>query len=163
MMLWCRILIIKIIKPWQTGAPVLQEEVERIGTVHSKDEEAEYMISILSINTWREGAVKLESGYFWWCKGHKTVEIIINEKTRNSVWISRTDLYCVGDETQAQVAQRSCGVSLLGNNLDTVLDKLLYVVLLEQVKWTRWSPETPSNLNHSMILQFCKSSDITPL
>lgn len=26
-----------------------------------------------------------------------------------------------------------------------------------QVVWTKWSPEAPSNLNHSMILSFCEN------
>lgn len=48
------------------------------------------------------------------------------------------------------VAQRDCGVpffEIFKNHLDTALDNLLWVSLLEQMDL-----EVPSNLNHPVIL-----------
>jgi len=41
--------------------------------------------------------------------------------------------------------------------LGNVLSYLLLLILLEKRSWTRWSPVPPSNLNHSVILWFCRS------
>lgn len=41
--------------------------------------------------------------------------------------------------------------------LDMVLGKRLWVALPEQGAWTRWPPEVPSHLNHSVILWFSQT------
>ena len=46
----------------------------------------------------------------------------------------------------------SLSLEILKKCLSMVLGNWLQVALLEQGVWTRWPPEVPSNLNHSVIL-----------
>ena len=60
-----------------------------------------------------------------------------------------------GCDTVDQVAQRGCGVSILGdtqNQLDYVLSNQLKLTLLEQLACTKGSQEVPSDPNDSEIL-----------
>jgi len=46
----------------------------------------------------------------------------------------------------------SPSAEMLKTHLYTALGNWLWVALLEQRRWTRWHPEVPSNLNHSVVL-----------
>lgn len=59
--------------------------------------------------------------------------------------------YCEDDWALSQIAQRGCRVSIPGDgSKQMVLGSSLYVALLDQEGWTRWPPEFPSNLSHSL-------------
>lgn len=65
--------------------------------------------------------------------------------------------YCEGDQALARVAQGGCGLAILGDRSKASwtrgsLGSCLRVVLLERGGfWTRWSPEVPAKLSHSVI------------
>ena len=45
---------------------------------------------------------------------------------------------------------QSPSLEMLKSHLDMVLGNCLWVTLLEQGGWTRWPPELPSHLDHSV-------------
>lgn len=71
-------------------------------------------------------------------------------------------LYCAYGGEPAQVAWRGCGVSILGD-----LQKPLGQSSLSDHAWaggwTRWPPEVPASLNHSVILWECYCCPCLPV
>ena len=69
-------------------------------------------ISSMYTNTWKEGAKRMEPGSFQWCPVTGQEAMGTHRHTGDSLW---TLFYCEHHWALAQVAQRGCGVSLLGD------------------------------------------------
>lgn len=70
-----------------------------------------------------------------------------------SIWPWQKLLYCEDDQALEKSAQRGCSVTfpeLLKICLEMLLCNLLWVKLLYQRGCTRWPPEVPFNLSHSV-------------
>ena len=71
--------------------------------------------------------------------------------------------YCKSAQTVGQVAQRGCGIYILGDIQDFTRvghKKSNLMALLRPTDLTRWLPEDISNLNHSAILHPWDSSPL---
>jgi len=69
--------------------------------------------------------------------------------------IRKNFFYCVDDQALAQVAQRGCAVSILGDSQSLAgngHEQPLAEPALSKGSWTRQSPEVPSHLNSSVSL-----------
>lgn len=69
--------------------------------------------------------------------------------------IKETLTWCEDEQALTQTAQKSCGVPILGETqrlLEMILSNSLQMVLLEQVVWTRLSPEIASHFSCSLIV-----------
>lgn len=51
-----------------------------------------------------------------------------------------------------EIVEYCAGLLPSKNCLETVLSNWIWMSLLEEGDWTRWPPDVPSNLNHSMVL-----------
>lgn len=134
-------------KDWSIS-PVRKTEIA--GTVQSGEEKAQGISSIY-INTWREGAKKREPGCFYWYPGIRDNGHTLKHRR----FPQGNTFQCEDEPALAQTAQRGCGVPILGETqryLEMILSNSLQMVLLEQVVWTRLSPEIPSHLSYSVIV-----------
>ena len=98
-----------------------------------------------ALNTWREGAKKTEPASLQWCPVTGQEAMGTNWNTGGSAWTSGNTFACAGDQALAQVAQRGCGISILGD-IQEPSGHGYGQVALGGPTW-----EVPSNLNHSVL------------
>ena len=82
----------------------------------------------------------------------------MNWNTGGSIWPSRSTFSLWGWLSTGKTGCRSPLLEILKSHLDKVLGNQLQVTLPEQGGWTKWHPEVPFNLSHSVILWIAISS-----
>jgi len=129
---------------------------ERVGTFQLGEEEAQGGILPMSINTWREDAKRMEPGTLQRCPVPVQTAVGTSWNTGGSLWTpGSTSVLCGQLSTGTgypEAMESPSWRSAFKSYLDVALSLLLWVLLLEQRGWTRWPPEVPSNLSHTVVL-----------
>lgn len=126
----------------QTGASFIWGKAKRLGTIQAGEEKTHN--DFLNVCKYLKGRYTEEYARLFW--------VVARDKSRSMatkwnigvyLWTSRNIFYCEGDQVLAQVAQRCCGVSVIGG-----IKKLSGYVLGQRVAgipaWARVLDQTAS-------------------
>lgn len=106
-------------------------------------------IFLVSINTWRDDSERMELGSILWCPGPGQEAKGTNRSTKGGFWTAGSTFF---DCKHWHRLPKDVEYLIEDIQKPPGRGKQLSVVLLEQGGWNRWSPEVPSNICYSMIL-----------
>lgn len=111
------------------------------------------LMGIIQVHINDEEIMKMELGFPQWCPVTGLEAVDTKGKQEIPFNMSKYFFYC---ESDWEFSLRGLGVSVLGDiqaSLCKVLGNLVQLSLLWAGVWTRWSPNVPSSLTPSVILQ----------